>query len=433
MVAVGFSYCLSALIVATDSWPFILGLHLIALPYAILFHILLAFPSGRLETRADRALVTAATSSPRSAGGSACCSRTRGRQALPANPLLVADDPGAFSTLPGCGWAGRGPDRRPRGRPGAPLGELATTSAASGARAGLPQRRARARPVRGVGGPRGRRRRGDVQDTLERARVSPSRSCPSRSCPGCCAAAWRPPRRSASSWPGSAASGATARCGRARRRARRPDPAGRLLAAAAPAVGRRPPAADFTTPGPGDGRATTPVEQDGRPVAMLVHEAADEPELVRAVGGAAALALDNERLEAELRANVQELRASRARIVESADAARRRIERDLHDGAQQQLVALALALPDARAAGRPRPARPRALLDDARGGARRRPGDLRELARGIHPAVLADRGLGPPWRRSPAARRCRSRSRRRPRSGSPTRSRRPPISSSRRR
>ena len=94
---------------------------------------------------------------------------------------------------------------------------------------------------------------------------------------------------------------------------------------------------------------------------------------MRAVGGAAALALENERLDAELRANVQELRASRARIVESADAARRRIERDLHDGAQQQLVALALDLRTARRqvdrdpdAG-PRAARRRAAatLDDA--------------------------------------------------------------------
>ena len=68
----------------------------------------------------------------------------------------------------------------------------------------------------------------------------------------------------------------------------------------------------------------------------------------RAVGGAAALALENARLDAELRANVAELRASRARIVESADAARRRIERDLHDGAQQQLVAVALSLRTAR-------------------------------------------------------------------------------------
>ena len=83
---------------------------------------------------------------------------------------------------------------------------------------------------------------------------------------------------------------------------------------------------------------------------MLLHDPslADEPELVHAVGGAAALALENERLTADLRATVSELRASRARIVESADNARRQIERDLHDGAQQRLVALALSLRLAR-------------------------------------------------------------------------------------
>jgi signal transduction histidine kinase len=115
---------------------------------------------------------------------------------------------------------------------------------------------------------------------------------------------------------------------------------------------------------------------------------------VRAVGGAAVLALDNERLEAELRANVQELRASRARIVESADGARRRIERDLHDGAQQQLVALALVLQTARRQLDRDPDQARALLDDARGALDDALRDLRELARGIHPAVLSDRGLG---------------------------------------
>ena len=115
---------------------------------------------------------------------------------------------------------------------------------------------------------------------------------------------------------------------------------------------------------------------------------------MHAVGGAAALALENERLTADLRATVSELRASRARIVESADNARRQIERDLHDGAQQRLVALALTLRMARAR--------RSTDDDARPSCSTRPPqnldeairELRELARGIHPAVLSDRGLG---------------------------------------
>jgi signal transduction histidine kinase len=143
-------------------------------------------------------------------------------------------------------------------------------------------------------------------------------------------------------------------------------------------------------------RAWTPVEHDGRPVAAIVHDASlgEEPELVRAAGGAAALALENERLEAELRAKIQEVRASRARIVEASDDARRRLERNLHDGVQQRLVSLSLTLKMARAK----------LASDADGAGRllealqdelgRAIEDLRELARGIHPAVLSDRGLG---------------------------------------
>jgi signal transduction histidine kinase len=128
---------------------------------------------------------------------------------------------------------------------------------------------------------------------------------------------------------------------------------------------------------------------------MLVHAASgpEERDLVRAVGGAAALALENERLDAELRANVQELRASRARIVESADTARRRIERDLHDGAQQQLVALSLALRTIDAQIEGDPAAARELLAAAGRDLDLAIRDLRELARGIHPAVLSDRGL----------------------------------------
>ena len=99
-------------------------------------------------------------------------------------------------------------------------------------------------------------------------------------------------------------------------------------------------------PEPGSGRAWTAVDRGGVRLAAIVHDAELDasPELVTAAASAAALAIDNERLKAELRARVEELRVSRLRIVEAADDARRRIERDLHDGAQQQLVALALDL-----------------------------------------------------------------------------------------
>ena len=98
------------------------------------------------------------------------------------------------------------------------------------------------------------------------------------------------------------------------------------------------------------GRAVTVLEHDGKRVAALVHDPSllDDPELVEAVGAAASLALENSRLQAELRAQLAEVRASRARIVEAGDAERRRLERDLHDGAQQRLLGIRLALQLAR-------------------------------------------------------------------------------------
>jgi signal transduction histidine kinase len=115
---------------------------------------------------------------------------------------------------------------------------------------------------------------------------------------------------------------------------------------------------------------------------------------VRAAGAAAGLALRNERLDAELRARYEELRASRTRLVAAGDAARRRIERDLHDGAQQHLVSLALTLRMARSAAEPGSAASE-LLDGAIDELKLGLAELRELARGIHPAVLTERGLEP--------------------------------------
>ncbi len=148
-------------------------------------------------------------------------------------------------------------------------------------------------------------------------------------------------------------------------------------------------------PAPGSGRAWTAVERDGRRVAAIVHDAELETsaELVQAAAAAAALALDNERLKADLRARVEELRVSRVRIVEAADAARRRIERDLHDGAQQQLVSLALDLRVLRARLRDTEAAP--MIDDLSAKLQIALAELRDLARGIHPAILTERGLEP--------------------------------------
>jgi signal transduction histidine kinase len=148
-------------------------------------------------------------------------------------------------------------------------------------------------------------------------------------------------------------------------------------------------------PEPGSGRAWTAVEQDGRRVAAIVHDAALDttPELVEAAAAASSLAIDNERLKADLRARVEDLRVSRIRIVEAADEARRRIERDLHDGAQQQLLALALELRVLRASVSDPEAGP--LVDALGERLDAALSDLRELARGIHPAILTRSGLVP--------------------------------------
>jgi signal transduction histidine kinase len=89
----------------------------------------------------------------------------------------------------------------------------------------------------------------------------------------------------------------------------------------------------------GDERVATPIESDGRTVAIILHDASleEDPGLVGAVAAAARLAIDNERLSSALEAQLAEVRDSRVRIVEGADAERRRIERDLHDGSNQAI------------------------------------------------------------------------------------------------
>jgi signal transduction histidine kinase len=143
------------------------------------------------------------------------------------------------------------------------------------------------------------------------------------------------------------------------------------------------------------GRMTTLIEHDGVQVAVLLHDGAlkDEPELLSAVGAAAAIALENGRLHAEQRAHLEELRGSRARVIEAAQRERQRLERDLHDGAQQRLIALSLELrrledrldSDAGA---------RLQLDQARGEIDKSLAELRAIARGLHPAVVSGHGLG---------------------------------------
>ena len=145
-------------------------------------------------------------------------------------------------------------------------------------------------------------------------------------------------------------------------------------------------------PAPTQRRALARLERDGETLAALVYDPAieaEDPGRVDAVASVARMALENERLAAQVRAQLDEVRASRTRIVEAADAERRRIERDLHDGAQQRLVALAMRLDQARGqaagAGEIIDATTQELLQAIR--------EVRDLAHGLHPPILTERGL----------------------------------------
>jgi signal transduction histidine kinase len=148
-------------------------------------------------------------------------------------------------------------------------------------------------------------------------------------------------------------------------------------------------------PQPGGERAATVVEREGEPIAALIHDPAlaDDTELVHSVCAAAGLTLENARLQAELRARLAELQASRGRLVEATETERRRIERDLHDGTQQRLVSIAMTLGLAEsklAADRPAV---QPVLREARDALTVALAELRELTQGIRPAILVERGL----------------------------------------
>ena len=136
-------------------------------------------------------------------------------------------------------------------------------------------------------------------------------------------------------------------------------------------------------------RAVTPVERNGRRVAALVHDASldEDPELLEAAAAATAVALENQQLLAEAESRLAELKSSRERIVAAGDAERRRLERNLHDGAQQRLVAIALQLRllQNRVGDDPSAAQ---LITSASDELSESLAELRELARGLHPAVL---------------------------------------------
>jgi signal transduction histidine kinase len=141
-------------------------------------------------------------------------------------------------------------------------------------------------------------------------------------------------------------------------------------------------------------RAVTTIERDGVRLAALVHDRSlnDEPELLDAVSAAAGIALENGRLQAELRARLEELRGSRERVLEAGQKERQRLERNLHDGAQQRLIALSLDLSilEGRLGDDPEA---RAQLDQARREIAQSLEELRDVAHGLHPAVVSGHGL----------------------------------------
>jgi signal transduction histidine kinase len=140
----------------------------------------------------------------------------------------------------------------------------------------------------------------------------------------------------------------------------------------------------------------TRLDAEDGPLAAIIHDPAlsEQRRLIDGVAAVAQLSIENERLHAEVKAQLDEVRASRQRLVSAADEERRRVERNLHDGAQQRLVSLAMALrlAQAEAAG----ASPEVAhrLADAETELRQAISELRELARGIHPPILTEAGLG---------------------------------------
>ena len=151
---------------------------------------------------------------------------------------------------------------------------------------------------------------------------------------------------------------------------------------------------EMQLPREGDGRATTLIDREGEHVAALVHDPSleQEPELLDAVSAAAAIALENGQLQAELKARLEELEGSRVRVIEAGQEERKRLERNLHDGAQQRLIALSLELGllGSKMGDDPEAKR---RIEQARAEIATSLEELRVVARGLHPAVLSGHGL----------------------------------------
>jgi signal transduction histidine kinase len=386
MVAVGFAWFATAVSAANSDLVFTIGIALDGVFTAVVAHLLLAFPSGRLETRARRALAAAAYVIVTVLQVPSLLFEEEPRNLMVIEPdqglsdLLDALQFGVALVLIVAGFVVMA--RRPAVAPGQRqvLAPVLWTGGATFAVFSA------ARIFDAVGSP---------QDWLEAVAMLLFATVPFGFLVGLLRT------RLAH---GAAVSELVARLGQA-------PGEEELRAALADALGDASLALAYWLPeserfvDAGGRPVTVPehgwtaVELQGRRVAAIVHDPAldEEPQLVRAAGAAAALALENQRLSAELRAHIEELRASRARLVEATDSERRRLERNLDDGAQSRLVAIALQLRLARRKVDDRP-EVAAMLDASAAELQASLDELRELARGIHPAVLTDHGLEPALR-----------------------------------
>jgi signal transduction histidine kinase len=394
MTAVGFSACLAGLRVAIEPWVFLIGLLFITSQWALLYHMLLAFPGGTLRSGFERVLVAAMYFNSLVMHPVQVLFQDTTRLGLPENPLLISDDRDLSVTLS-------------RSRFWFALVLIVALAAVLARRwswASSPQRQVLA-PVFVTGGlvmallaiwyaALLAELSADLVQALEDARyvvmctvpfaflagLLRSRVAEATAVSEVVARLGDRTARSDDVWDSlaEALSGTSLDLARLDAEGRYVDVAGRPV----PVPPLRP------------DRIAIPLEAGDRPAAVLISDATagSEGELVRAVTAAASLTLENERLASELRAKVEEVSASRARIVESSDAARRRIERDLHDGAQQRLVSLALAL-QVLAGHLDGGSEAERQLETARRELDQALDELRELARGIHPSVLSDRGL----------------------------------------
>jgi signal transduction histidine kinase len=391
MTAIGFSACLAGLRVATEPWVFIFGLLFITSQWALLYHMLLAFPSGSLRTRIELLLVAAMYVNSFVLHPVVVLFQDTTRIGVPENPLLIeghakfSEDLArvrywialllivALGVILARRWAAASRSQR----------RALTPVLVSGGLVMLLLGVWYAALLEGVDQ--------DVVQKLEDARYVVFTTVPFAFLAGLLRS------RVAGA---TAVSEVVALLGdpSVRRTGIGEALAGTSLELAHWVPDRREYVDEngqtVELPSEGSNRVVRPLDPGEEPGAVLIYDASreDERELVRAVTAAARLTLENERLATDLRAKVEELTASRMRIVESGDAARRRLERDLHDGAQQRLVSLALNLRmlSGRLDGEPLAAQE---LATARKELDQALEELRELARGLHPSLLSDRGL----------------------------------------